>query len=70
MTETPCRYCTDRTLGCHGVCKEYNDWALKHKDEVKQLRSTLGPVLTNSSFTGTSPKPGRHRFERGKARKR
>ena len=31
----PCRYCTDRVVGCHSTCKKYIDWK-KEYDERKQ----------------------------------
>ena len=33
MTETPCRYCTDRDPYCHGSCQKYKDWKVVHEAE-------------------------------------
>ena len=64
MTPAPCRYCHDRAMGCHGLCKDYNEWALKHKEERAGERATMPKKLSATSFTGTSPKPGNHRYGR------
>ena len=33
MTETPCRYCTDRDPYCHSTCQKYNEWKAIHEAE-------------------------------------
>ena len=66
MSNAPCRYCADRQVGCHGLCKAYNDWAKEH--DIQKMRErdfkSKAPVITNRSFTGTSPRPGTHRRTR------
>ena len=57
----PCKYCTDRTLGCHGVCVAYNNWVVEHTKERVETRHAMPPYITPRSFTGTSPKPGKAR---------
>ena len=64
MTSSPCKHCSDRQTGCHGLCKSYNDWALKHKEEMAGERATMPKRLHGYDFTGTSPKPGKHRKTR------
>ena len=59
----PCKNCGDRAVGCHGVCKDYNDWALETKKAGKWAKAQ-NFVVYNSQFTGTSPKPGHHRSTR------
>ena len=42
MTETPCRYCTDRNPYCHGTCQKYIDWKVIHaaeKEAIEKARS-------------------------------
>lgn len=60
----PCKDCADRRVGCHGICKQYNDWSLEHKKEAKWERDHRA-TIKQSDFTGTSPKPGKHRLTRG-----
>jgi len=38
----PCRDCPDRKLGCHGVCRPYQDWKKWFEDE-KLWRYQHGP---------------------------
>ena len=33
MTETPCRYCTDRDPYCHCTCQKYKDWKVVYEAE-------------------------------------
>lgn len=68
MTQPPCKNCADRTVGCHGICMQYNDWAIKHKVELKAEKKLMPPVIRTSSFTGTSPKPGHARKTKRKKR--
>lgn len=35
MKNVPCRYCEQRTLGCHGRCDKYIDYKREH-DALKQ----------------------------------
>ena len=64
MVAPPCKHCADRVMGCHGTCKEYNDWAVKRREELKAERETMPKTIHASQFTGTSPKPGTNRKTR------
>lgn len=33
MTQSPCRYCTDRDPYCHSTCQKYKDWLVIHEAE-------------------------------------
>ena len=35
--KSPCRYCCDRKVGCHGVCKDYMEWANEHSKQREQI---------------------------------
>lgn len=61
MTQAPCKNCADRAIGCHGKCKDYNNWALKHANELKGEKETMPAILSTKQFTGTGPKPGHPR---------
>ena len=65
MTQTPCKNCADRVVGCHGLCKDYNEWAIKHREEMAKERATMPVTIRKADFSGTSPKPGTHRRTRG-----
>ena len=65
---SPCKYCADRVLGCHGVCKDYIEWKREHEAEAEWNRKNPPVRVSRTSFTGTSPKPGKHvrtRHKRG-----
>ena len=67
MHISPCKDCSDRVLGCHGTCKDYNDWALQRREELNYVKKHTF-TLSRSCFTGTSPKPGVYRKPRGTKR--
>jgi hypothetical protein len=31
----PCRYCTEREVGCHSICSKYQEWN-KKREELRQ----------------------------------
>ena len=62
--EPPCKHCCDRNVGCHGVCKDYIEWAKASKEAKMHERLSRPKVLYSGDFTGTSPKPGVPRFGR------
>lgn len=33
----PCKNCTDRVLGCHGVCKEYEEFRAENERIRKRI---------------------------------
>ena len=35
---TCCYNCADRRLGCHGVCKDYNDEVVARRELNRQIR--------------------------------
>lgn len=37
MLEVPCKICTERVLGCHGMCKDYHAYA-KELGNAKKSR--------------------------------
>lgn len=68
--QSPCRYCSDRVLGCHGTCVEYNKYTIENKERNEAIRKSLMEqnLIRESDFTGTSPRPGVHRKTRGSKR--
>ena len=64
LTNSPCHHCVDRAIGCHGICKQYNDWAILHKEELAHEKSMMTRPVFGSDFSGTSPRPGTHRRTR------
>ena len=67
MRMAPCRYCCDRVLGCHGMCKDYIEWSQERKEEAKWEKDARDTIHL-SDFTGTSPKPGTKRKTKHKKR--
>ena len=33
-----CRDCTKRKVGCHGTCKDYQEWLEEHKELKKKAK--------------------------------
>lgn len=60
----PCKNCADRKVGCHGLCKDYNEWVTQHRKDKEELKASMPHTIYGSDFTGTSPKPGQHRRTR------
>lgn len=60
--ESPCKYCCDKVLGCHGDCKDYIEWKAELHKAKRAEAKTKPHVIRPSDFTGTSPKPGNHRL--------
>lgn len=46
----PCLHCADRTLGCHGVCKDYLEAAEARKKEKAGNTSNRNPIVTERQF--------------------
>lgn len=46
----PCQHCADRTLGCHGVCKEYAEAKAYDKKRKEQMKKDMPPAIYPSSF--------------------
>lgn len=57
----PCRYCADKTVGCHGTCKEYNGYAVERRKENEWTKQQKPPTLSPTSFINAGP---RHRKPR------
>ena len=56
----PCKGCKERFTACHDTCKKYKKWvelSRKKNDWLKKQRYSISTL----DFTGTSPKPGKHR---------
>lgn len=46
----PCRDCPDRKLGCHGMCRRYQEWK-KVNDAIVESRIAAGktrPILSRA----------------------
>ena len=37
--ETPCRNCSNRTVGCHSICVDYTSWIKNIADQKKLLKA-------------------------------
>ena len=64
---SPCKHCADRTLGCHGICKDYVEWQEMVAKRRRWLRKQKAQTaIHKGSFTGTTPPPGKHVDKFGK----
>lgn len=60
MILCPCKGCTDRSIGCHSTCVEYNAWVKQHTEMMNDLKRLSKNVVHSHDFLGTSPPPGKH----------
>ena len=37
MVNRPCYKCSDRVVGCHSICDEYQDFLEKNRNEKKRI---------------------------------
>lgn len=38
MRDNPCQDCNKRCVGCHGECKDYQDWLKEHLKAKREFR--------------------------------
>ena len=51
-TKAPCKNCPKRSLGCHGRCKEYQDyWS-----DMEQIRQKRKKQIEGDYFPGSQKK--------------
>ena len=36
-TDSPCKDCEDRTVGCHSICERYNNWKADSTEKPKPV---------------------------------
>ncbi len=41
MHSNPCQDCDKRYVGCHGKCKEYQNWLKEHLKAKKEARNRM-----------------------------
>jgi hypothetical protein len=39
IRESPCKGCEKRTITCHGVCKEYQEWKTENENHRESIRA-------------------------------
>ena len=39
MANTPCKDCSDRQIGCHGICERYKSWNADHIEQNRKIRT-------------------------------
>ena len=50
MIDAPCKYCEDRSLGCHATCSKYIEYA-KYAEEQRQKRHKRQRVVDDMFAT-------------------
>lgn len=63
----PCRNCADRSVGCHGVCKDYSDFVIANREEKKWLKEKND--MSNSAGRLSDPPPKKGWKHRAKSRR-
>lgn len=43
----PCRFCTDREIGCHSTCKSYLDWKNDREKAKKRYHNYIEGIHTD-----------------------
>lgn len=51
-SNAPCKNCSDRTIGCHGICKDYAEWCAEQKRIKEHLKETMPPIINRHNFVG------------------
>ena len=54
----PCKNCADRSVGCHGICKTYNDYVVKNEKAKKWLKEQNDRSFSADHFSDAPPKKG------------
>ena len=47
MTQTPCKGCPDRYVGCHAECLRYEEWKIIHQAELDHVREAKHELYAN-----------------------
>lgn len=50
MRQSPCRYCPDRALGCHGICPKYIEF--RTENEKARTRRHMDQLVTSTLIEG------------------
>ena len=48
MSKCPCKGCERRTLTCHGVCRQYEDWKIERAAMLDWKREQNDPLLSDN----------------------
>lgn len=52
----PCKNCADRSIRCHGVCKDYNDFVIENNKEKAWLKQQNDMSLSAGRLSDPPPK--------------
>ena len=52
---SPCKHCADRTLGCHGICKDYVEWQEMVAKRRRWLRKQKAQTAIHKGSRLASP---------------
>lgn len=59
--ESPCRNCSDRNVGCHAKCEEYNEFL----ENVKETREARGAAVKRADDYITAKRTIKKLYWRG-----
>lgn len=48
----PCKNCADRSIGCHGICKDYMEWAKNERVRKEYIKEHMPPIINRHQFVG------------------
>lgn len=66
MAQSPCQHCADKRMGCHGVCKDYNDYVVQNKKEKEWLKQKNSTTISECNFVDQAFKRSRYQTKRGR----
>lgn len=53
MTDSPCKGCEEREVGCHSSCERYKDWQEVHNAERNaRYQQKLGDMIADGYAIG------------------
>lgn len=61
MRSAPCNGCLRRTITCHGVCREYQDWKKAREPEAAAREAEKDCIRTTRRLCGKDRKKLRQR---------
>lgn len=69
MYNSPCKGCTNRIVGCHSTCRDYNEYKVNHEWELELIRREKQKELIANDYIAYrneyySKRRGRKSFEK------
>ena len=63
MKQSPCRFCTERAVGCHSICPKYEQFRIEN--EAARTKRNMEQMITGTLIEGAR-RVDRTKFSRQK----